>query len=153
VYAPPLPEWRRRSYLTDDFTIEANFMPLVRISLLKGKSREYVRAIADGVQRALVEAFEVPPDDRFQIIEQLDPENLIYDPDYLGVRRTSDVVFIHILASNWRNTGQKQRLYAAIADNLAKDPGLRREDVQIILAPNTREDWSFGRGEASYVKD
>jgi hypothetical protein len=25
--------------------------------------------------------------------------------------------------------------------------------VQVILSPNTREDWSFGNGLASYVKD
>jgi phenylpyruvate tautomerase PptA (4-oxalocrotonate tautomerase family) len=128
-------------------------MPLVRISLLKGKSQSHIRAIADGVHRALIEAFEAPADDRFQIVEQLDPESLIYDPDYLGVHRSGDVVFIHIFASDWRNTDQKKRLYATIADNLARDPGLRREDVQVILTTNTREDWSFGRGEASYVKD
>jgi hypothetical protein len=28
---------------------------------------------------------------------------------------------------------------------------LRPEDVQVILSPNTREDWSFGNGLASYV--
>jgi phenylpyruvate tautomerase PptA (4-oxalocrotonate tautomerase family) len=128
-------------------------MPLVRISLIKGKSREHIRAIADGVQRALIETFGVPPDDRFQIVEQLDSESLIYDADYLGAHRTPDVVFIHIFASDWRNTEQKKRLYAAVANNLAKNPGLRREDVQVVLTPNTREDWSFGRGEASYVKD
>jgi hypothetical protein len=32
-------------------------MPLVHISLRKGKSRDYIRSIADGVHRALHEAF------------------------------------------------------------------------------------------------
>jgi 4-oxalocrotonate tautomerase len=35
-------------------------MPLVRIDLPKGKSSEFRRAIAQGIQDALVETFEVP---------------------------------------------------------------------------------------------
>ncbi len=127
-------------------------MPLVRISLVKGKSREHIRAVADGVHRALIEAFEIPPDDRFQVIEQLDPEALVFDPDYLGIHRSPDVVFIHIHARK-REVAQIKRLYAAIADNLARDPGLRREDALVVLSPNAPEDWSFGNGIAHYVKD
>lgn len=128
-------------------------MPLVRISLIKGKSREHIRAISEGVHQALIEAFNVPPGDRFQLIHQYEPDDFIYDPSYLGITRTDDVVFIHIVAGNWRDTPAKKALYKAIADRLAKDPGLRREDVQIILSPNARDEWSFGNGLASYVKD
>jgi phenylpyruvate tautomerase PptA (4-oxalocrotonate tautomerase family) len=127
-------------------------MPLVRISLLKGKSPAHIRAIADGVHEALVEAFSIPPDDRFQLIHQHERDELIYDPDYLGVHRSDDVVFIQIVAGNWRETPQKQALYKAIADRLVERPGLRREDVQIILTPNQRDEWSFGNGVAQYVK-
>ncbi len=42
-------------------------MPMTRISLLKGKSREYLQAISDSLHQALVDAFEVPTDDRFQV--------------------------------------------------------------------------------------
>ena len=128
-------------------------MPLVRISLIKGKSREHVRAISDGVHRALNEAYEVPPDDRFQLIQQHDRDEFIYDADYVGIHRSNDVVFINIIASNWRDTGQKKALYRLIADNLSRDPGLRPEDVLVVLSPNERDDWSFGNGLASYVKD
>jgi phenylpyruvate tautomerase PptA (4-oxalocrotonate tautomerase family) len=48
-------------------------MPFVRISLLKGKSPEYLRALSDGIHRALVEAFDVPPADRFHEIQQHEP--------------------------------------------------------------------------------
>jgi len=128
-------------------------MPLVSISLLKGKSREHIRAIADGVHQALVETYGVPIDDRFQLIHQYEPEDFIYDPDYLGIHRSKDVVFIHIVASNWRDTAAKKALYHAVAENLSRKSGLRREDVQIIISTNTREDWSFGNGLASYVKE
>ncbi|HET9622947.1 MAG TPA: tautomerase family protein [Kofleriaceae bacterium] len=127
-------------------------MPFVRISLLKGKSAAYLRAIADGVHHALVEAFEVPAADRFQLIHQHERDELIYDPSYLGVARSDDVVLIQIAASNWRQTSQKLALYKAIADRLAESPGLRPEDVQISLLPTQREDWSLGNGVAQYVK-
>jgi phenylpyruvate tautomerase PptA (4-oxalocrotonate tautomerase family) len=128
-------------------------MPLVRISLLKGKSNDQIRAIVDNVHQALVETFEVPPDDRFQFVDQYEPEEFIYDPDYMGIQRSKDVVFINITFSNWRDTVAKQRLYQRLAELLSANAGLRPEDVQVILSPNTREDWSFGNGLASYVKD
>jgi phenylpyruvate tautomerase PptA (4-oxalocrotonate tautomerase family) len=128
-------------------------MPLVQISLCKGKPRAWIRAIADGVHQALQEAFQTPADDRFQLIQEYEPENLIYDPDYLGIHRTNDVVFIHIMASSWRDLAMKRNLYQRVVELLAEKPGLRPEDVQIILSPNDREDWSFGNGVASYAKD
>ena len=126
-------------------------MPLIRISLLKGKPASYVRAIADGVHSALVATFDVPEEDRFQIVEQLEPDALIFSDKYLDVHRTPDIVILHIVASQTRSAETKQSFYKAVADNLAADPGVRREDVQIILSPNLREDWSFGNGVASYV--
>ena len=82
-------------------------MPLVRISLLKGKSNDQTRAIADNVHQALTETYEVPADDRFQFVDQYEPEESIYDSDYMGIHRSKDVVFINITASNWRDTPAK----------------------------------------------
>ncbi|MBB2960947.1 tautomerase family protein [Methylobacterium sp. R2-1] len=126
-------------------------IPLVRISLLTGKPKSHVRAIADGIHQALMETYGVPPGDRFQIISQHDPDDLIFDADYLGIHRTEDIVLIHIVAGNWRDTATKKLLYEAIADRLVEKPGLRREDVQVILSSNERDEWSFGNGRASYV--
>ncbi|MDR5782167.1 tautomerase family protein [Caballeronia sp. LZ065] len=128
-------------------------MPLVQISLLKGKPREHIRAIADGVHKALVETFKVPPDDRFQLIQQFNRDDFIYDDGYLGVDRSDDVVFIHITASDWRDTPTKQAFYRALVAKLVASPGLRPEDVMIVLGPNRRDDWSFGRGIAQYVEN
>jgi len=128
-------------------------MPLVRISLLKGRSQAQLRAIADTVHQALVDTYNVPPDDRFQIIEQREPAEMIYDAHYLGVARSDDLVFIHIVAGRWRDTATKRALYRALAARLSANAGMRPEDVQVVLSPNDRDDWSFGNGLASYVKD
>ena len=63
------------------------------------------------------------------------------------------MVIINIVAGNWRDTAKKKALYRAITDNLVADPGLRPEDVLIVLSPNARDEWSFGNGLASYVQD
>ena len=127
-------------------------MPLVRIALRQGKPAKYRRAIADGVHAAMVEAASVPPLDRFQILTEHAPEDLIYDASYLGIARTDDIVMIQITL-NQRPTNVKLALYQAIADRLASDPGVRREDVLISLVPVAPEDWSFGHGKAQYVKE
>ncbi|SAK44779.1 tautomerase enzyme family protein [Caballeronia hypogeia] len=128
-------------------------MPLVRISLIRGKPRDHIHAISNSIHQALVEAFHVPADDRFQLIQQYDRDDFAYDPGYLGVERSDDLVFIHITASDWRDTATKKAFYKTLAAKLAASPGLRPEDVMIVLAPNRREDWSFGRGLAQYVED
>jgi phenylpyruvate tautomerase PptA (4-oxalocrotonate tautomerase family) len=126
-------------------------MPLVRISLLQGRSADQLRANADGIHQSLVDTFNVPSGDRFQIVEQREPGEIIYDAHYLGIERTDDVVFIHIVAGRWRDTATKQALYRALAARLSADAGIRPEDVQVILSPNDKDDWSFGNGLASYV--
>lgn len=127
-------------------------MPFVRIALRQGKPAKYRRAIVDGVHAAMVEAANVPPLDRFQILTEHAPEDLIYDASYLGIARTDDIVMIQITL-NQRPTNVKLALYQAIADRLASDPGVRREDVLISLVPVAPEDWSFGHGKAQYVKE
>jgi phenylpyruvate tautomerase PptA (4-oxalocrotonate tautomerase family) len=126
-------------------------MPFVQISLRKGRTSTELRAIADGVHEALVETYKVPVDDRFQVINQYDEDTLIFDSGYLDIQRSDNVVIIHILASNWRDTAAKQALYSAVADKLSATAGVRAEDVQVFISNNSKEDWAFGKGIASYV--
>ncbi len=126
-------------------------MPLVRISLREGKSAAYRLAIADAVHRAMVEAVNVPPQDRFQVITEHAPDSLVYDPTYLGVDRTDDVVFIQITLNAGRTTELKNALYARIAQYLAESPGVRPQDVLMNLVEVAKENWSFGNGVAQYA--
>jgi phenylpyruvate tautomerase PptA (4-oxalocrotonate tautomerase family) len=128
-------------------------MPLVRISLLKGRSQSQLRAIADCVHEALVDTYNVPPKDRFQLIEQRDPSELIYDSSYLDIERTDDIVLVHIIAGRWRDTATKKALYRAVAARLSAVAGMRPQDVQVVISSNDKDDWSFGNGLASYVPD
>jgi phenylpyruvate tautomerase PptA (4-oxalocrotonate tautomerase family) len=126
-------------------------MPLVRVSLRKGKSPAYRRAVGEAVHRAMVEAIGVPPLDRFQVITEHAPGDLVYDPSYLGIERTDAVVFVQITLNAGRTTDQKRALYARMTELLAKDPGIRPQDVLINLVEVPKENWSFGNGEAQYA--
>ncbi len=126
-------------------------MPLVRISLIEGKTKEYKAAVADGVHRALVEALEIPAQDRFQIITDHPPGGLIYDPSYLGIERSDDIVLVQITLSTGRKPGQKKKLFQRMAEILREKPGLRPQDLMISLVEVAWENWSFGNGEAQYT--
>lgn len=127
-------------------------MPLVRISLREGKSEQYRRALGDGVHQAMVEAIDAPPQDRFQIITEHPANDLIYDPGYLGIDRSDNIVIIQITLSSGRKPGQKRKLFQRIVDLLTKNPGVRPEDLMINLVEVAWENWSFGNGEAQYTK-
>jgi len=126
-------------------------MPLVRIDLRAGKSTDYRRAIGDQVHRAMVETINVPSLDRFQVIAEHPAEGLIYDPTYLDIARTDDVIFIQIALNAGRTVEQKRALYERIAALLAENPGVRPQDVLINLVEVARENWSFGDGVAQYA--
>jgi len=99
----------------------------------------------------MVEAINVPPLDRFQVITEHKPDGLIYDAEYLGIRRTDEVVFIQITLNAGRALELKKALYARIVDLLKQNPGVRPEDVFINLTEVPRENWSFGNGVAQYA--
>jgi 4-oxalocrotonate tautomerase len=126
-------------------------MPFVRISLRQGTSPEYRKALADGVHRAMVEAIAIPVDDRFQVVTEHPPEALIYDPQYLGVRRSDRIVLVQITLSFGRKPQQKRKLYKRMAEILAETPGLLPQDLLINLVETSWENWSFGNGEAQYM--
>jgi phenylpyruvate tautomerase PptA (4-oxalocrotonate tautomerase family) len=126
-------------------------VPFVRISLLAGKPDAQVRAIADGVHQAMVEAIDVPPADRFLVIHEVAASRLIADPSYLGVARSAGVVLIEISLHRGRSDEKKQALHRRIADLLAATGGVRAEDVLVVLHDTGSADWSFGNGEAQML--
>jgi 4-oxalocrotonate tautomerase len=126
-------------------------MPLTRVSLLKGKPPEYRKAILDALYQAMRDSFGVPEDDRFMLIEELDKCNFDYGKNYLGIARDDGLVIIQITVNNTRGAEQKKALFAGIAELLAKNPGIRPENILINLLEVPKENWSFGNGIAQYA--
>jgi 4-oxalocrotonate tautomerase len=125
-------------------------MPLARIDLRKGKDAAYRQAIGRVVYEAMV-SIGVPEKDRFQLITEHDADNFLFDPTYLGIARTDDLVIIQVTWNEGRTVEQKKTFYKAIADGLAASPGIRPQDVLINLIEVKKENWSFGNGVATYA--
>lgn len=128
-------------------------MPLVHVSLRRGKSAAHRQAVLDGIYRALRATFDVPEEDRFMTITEHDEADFSYSRTYLGIDRSDDLVMIQLTVSNTRTVEKKQALFRQIAANLTADPGLRPEDILINLVEVVPANWSFGHGIAQYVSD
>ena len=126
-------------------------MPFTQISLRKGKSLEYRRALMEEIYLAMRESITIPENDRFATITELEDGNFNHSGNYLGISRTDDIVYIQITLNGGRTTDKKKALYAKIAERLHANLGIRKEDVVISLLEVSPEDWSLGNGEAQYA--
>jgi 4-oxalocrotonate tautomerase len=124
-------------------------MPLVRITLRPSHPPEFLRDLSDAVHQALVAEANVPADDKFHIIEQV--ENLVAHPTYGGVQRSEGLVIIQITLNAGRTVEVKKNLYADIVRRLQEALDIRPDDVLISLVEVTKENWSFGNGIATYA--
>jgi phenylpyruvate tautomerase PptA (4-oxalocrotonate tautomerase family) len=125
-------------------------MPLVRIDLRQGKDAAYRQDVGRVIYEALV-SVGVPENDRFQVVSEHAAGNFLFDPDYLGIHRSEDLVIIQITWNEGRTVEQKQALYKAIVDGLSAARRIRPEDVVINLVEVKKENWSFGNGVAQYA--
>jgi 4-oxalocrotonate tautomerase len=126
-------------------------MPLARIDLPAGKAPDYRSAVGDTVYQAMIRVLNVPANDRFQVICEHPATDLVIDADYLGIHRTADAIVIQVTLNEGRTLELKKAFYKAVADDLHRRVGLRREDVFINLVEVKKENWSFGNGEAQYA--
>jgi hypothetical protein len=87
----------------------------------------------------MTEAFNVPENDRFMIVNEHDADNFVHAESYLGIFHSDDLVIIQITANDTRTIEQKQAFFACAAELLKENPGLRTEDVFINLVECKRE--------------
>jgi phenylpyruvate tautomerase PptA (4-oxalocrotonate tautomerase family) len=122
-------------------------MPLVTITLRRGKSTEFKSAVLDAVHRALV-ASGVPEKDRFHRVLELTPDDFRFDPDYpdLASPRTDDFVLVEILLSVGRSVKVKRKILADILSAVTQAPGLNPEHVMVCFKETAWENWAFGGG-------
>jgi phenylpyruvate tautomerase PptA (4-oxalocrotonate tautomerase family) len=127
-------------------------MPLVRIDVVEGRrTSAELRLLADAVQEVMLEVFAAPPGDRYQVITEHRPGQLICEDTGLGIERTDDLVVLQVFQQG-RSEEQKRALYAGLARRLEESTGLSPSDLVVSVATNTREDWSFGLGRAQFLE-
>ncbi|WP_369046669.1 tautomerase family protein [Sinomonas sp. P10A9] len=125
-------------------------MPLIRIDVNAGRTREQLARISRAVHEAVLAEYRIPERDYFHIVTEHAPGQIVAQDAGLGFERSGGVVMIQIFTQGGRSQEAKESLFAAVAHNLA-DAGVPGEDVFIGYVENGAGDWSFGFGRAQYV--
>lgn len=125
-------------------------MPLLKIDLIEGRSDEELKTLLDVIHDSMVEAFDVPVGDRYQIVHQHPANEMIIEDTGLGFSRTDQVVVIS-MTSTQRSEKQKQAFYQMVCENLKEKCGINGRDVMINITTNGAGDWSFGFGKAQFL--
>lgn len=125
-------------------------MPLMKIDMIKGRTETDIQAILDISYKVMLDAFDAPIGDRYQIVNQHEPFEMQILDTGLGFERTNDVL-VFSLITRPRTTEQKKLFYKNLVETLNNELGIRREDIMINLVVNDDEDWSFAFGKAQFL--
>lgn len=125
-------------------------MPLIQVDLLKQNDKERLRNILDTIHRCAVEAFDIPERDRYQIVNQHDPEEMILLDTGLGFERTKDQIVIRV-TSKQRTQDKKELLYSLLGQRLKDRCQIEPQDLLVSIVENGDADWSFGFGKAQFL--
>jgi phenylpyruvate tautomerase PptA (4-oxalocrotonate tautomerase family) len=125
-------------------------VPLITIDLVAGRSKEDLVELLDTVHRAMVDAFDVPVRDRYQIVHEHEPAHMVVEDTGLGLQRSPDVVVVRV-TSRRRSREQKEAFYRLLAEQLQRRCNIKPTDVVVAVTENTDEDWSFGLGRAQFL--
>ena len=121
-------------------------MPFVDISLVRGKSPEYIHAVSRAVHGALVAELNMKPDDDFQLIHEFEQGAMVFPREFRGGPRSVDWTVIRITDGIDRGQQAKRRFYATLVRLLTVDPGLSPADVFVLMSLTPAENFSFADG-------
>jgi phenylpyruvate tautomerase PptA (4-oxalocrotonate tautomerase family) len=126
-------------------------MPFVRVSAPQHLDDQQLKHISDSIHASLVATFNVPEQDRFQVLIRHKPADLVCAASYLDVPHTTSVVFVQITCNEGRTVEMKKALFAKLAASIASGGAILPSDVIVSLVETKRENWSFGNGLAQYA--
>ena len=125
-------------------------MPLIQVDLQKQDDKKRLKNILDTIHECAVEAFEIPERDRYQIVSQHDPEEMILLDTGLGFERTKDQIVVRV-TSKQRPREKKEKLYSLLCERLNLNSGIPPKDLLVSITENSDADWSFGFGKAQFL--
>lgn len=125
-------------------------MPLLYVDLIEGRDPAEIRTLLDAIHDAVVDAFGVPPRDRYQVVRTHPSHEVVAWDTGLGIERSPALVVVHVV-SRRRSPEMKQKFYELAAANLATRSGLDAKDLIVSITENNDEDWSFGHGRAQFL--
>lgn len=116
-------------------------MAQVKIYGLRSAVAPRRAAISDAIQRALVTAFGLPEDKRFQRFLLLDREDFVHPRD-----RTDDYLIVEISCFEGRSVETKKALIRQLFRELESAVGIAPQDVEITITETPRANWGI-RGQ------
>jgi phenylpyruvate tautomerase PptA (4-oxalocrotonate tautomerase family) len=125
-------------------------MPFVRIDVIEGRSENDVRELLDAAHRALVTAFEISENDRYQLIQEHKASHFKIDDTGLGIVRTCHIVVVSMTTTP-RSDAAKQLFYRALCRELEDSCGIASSDVIVSISTTSNADWSLGLGDAQLI--
>jgi hypothetical protein len=125
-------------------------MPLIRFDIIEGRTDAEISAMLDAAHLAVVDAFEVPDSDRYQVVTEHKADRMIAMDTGLGIERTRQLTLVSV-TTRARSDASKQRFYTLLCERLEQNCGIGRNDVIVSITGNSDADWSFGNGVAQYI--
>jgi phenylpyruvate tautomerase PptA (4-oxalocrotonate tautomerase family) len=125
-------------------------MPLLYVDIIEGRTPAEIQALLDAIHDAVVEAFQVPQRDRYQVVHTHPAHEIVALDTGLGIPRSPELVVLHVV-SRRRPREFKERFYKLLASDLAERCGLEPADLIVSVTENDDEDWSFGHGRAQFL--
>ena len=125
-------------------------MPLLRFDLIEGRTDDELKTLLDAAHEAMLEAFQVPVRDRYQIVHEHKPSRMIVEDTGLGIPRTEKVVMLQ-MTSRPRSREMKEAFYRLLCEKLEAKCGIKSSDVMVNIVLNSDQDWSFGLGRAQFL--
>ena len=114
-------------------------MPLVRIEIQKGKSKEYKKTVFDCVHSGLVEALGIEEWDRFQRIIEIDKDDFETPSE-----KTDDFMIIELTIFPGRSKEQKKKAIERITAKLGEKLCIAPSDIFIVMSEPPLENWGMG---------
>lgn len=119
-------------------------MPLVRIEIIKGRSREYKKILMECIHEGLIEAFGIEDDDRFQRIIEIDREDFERSSD-----KTDDFMIIELTIFPGRTASQKAAAISSITSKISDKLRVSPKDIFIVMNEPPLENWGFAGHQRS----
>lgn len=124
-------------------------MPLLQFDIIEGRTDAQVEKMLDTAHKVVLDVFKVPERDRYQIVNEKKAKHMIFEDTGLGFSRTENLIMLRVFTSP-RAEEQKILFMKTLAEALEQECGIKGNDLMIAFFANTRDDWSFGFGEAQY---
>ncbi len=113
-------------------------MPLVKVEILQGKTKEYKKSLLEGIHVALEHSIGIESWDRFQRLYELDPDHFERSES-----KTDQFTMIEITMFPGRTKEQKARLFEEIVRELGERLGIESSDIFIVLNEPPNENWGL----------